>query len=757
MLEPSSSEEEEYDTNQASADKHGKFASHLNNTQLFNYHFQQQQLKQQQQAVGSNAPANLPTASVPSGAQYNVQPSNSSVLPGTPSPPIQPGNKQPITSTQFASPLSNTSKQIASGSPRTVNATVASQSAAFQSGQLINQDEQFMRKSSIGQAASYSNVQPALLNQAAGQALRSTSIQTVGVQAVPPNQVPIQIPPSQSPIESLSRTGSLRATPNRRKSLINEAIQHQTLTATSSDGAAHVLLPQSQLATAGGLNSSQQLVPQQPAIASKPTTSPPIKPNGISPVDAGGAVLVTGGSTALHPPASQLNTNPTGHQAAGQQMTAQQMNTGAAVALAIAQSGGINCMGNYPMLATPGQQAAGAEQNDYNNNPFNSITLAMIKQNSTNIAGSLGNQGSLTNQTVALLPNQPDQPPLDDEQIAMDREEQQHKIALQLYVFTVRSVSHPFNAKQATDMPRRPYKVNEPQLELIRTRFRSLVKGELTIASVLASSKSKSSLYSGSNAITASTSAAATTAAASGSAAQLANTSSTSYVESPPCEKLLLEILSVYNEQFLSSNRLEMLVRSCGACLNDFRYLFRKLAEKKVKRSTEIDTFNKEQVLNSFVMKFDVLLPSEDQTYTQHYGNYNYYFVSKKFTTATGKTSQYQMQQQNLQQSNADVVLTKDQIYDMYSRILSIKKFEHQLLFNALQVKLILKPILHLRFERDFLFLSRTFSDRIHLLGSCPILLPINFGFLFWNFNLCSSFPLSVRLEFHWPLPFYLF
>jgi hypothetical protein len=41
------------------------------------------------------------------------------------------------------------------------------------------------------------------------------------------------------------------------------------------------------------------------------------------------------------------------------------------------------------------------------------------------------------------------------------------------------------------------------------------------------------------------------------------------------------------------------------------------------------------------------------------------------------------MQQQFL---NSELILSKEQLYDMFQQILGIKKFEHQLLFNALQV-----------------------------------------------------------------------
>lgn len=47
------------------------------------------------------------------------------------------------------------------------------------------------------------------------------------------------------------------------------------------------------------------------------------------------------------------------------------------------------------------------------------------------------------------------------------------------------------------------------------------------------------------------------------------------------------------------------------------------------------------------------------------------------------RKAQGRLQQQNL---TAEMVLSKEQLYDMFQNILNIKKFEHQLLYNALQV-----------------------------------------------------------------------
>ena len=49
------------------------------------------------------------------------------------------------------------------------------------------------------------------------------------------------------------------------------------------------------------------------------------------------------------------------------------------------------------------------------------------------------------------------------------------------------------------------------------------------------------------------------------------------------------------------------------------------------------------------------------------------------------RKTQSRLQQQNLV---SEMVLSKEQLYDMFQNILNIKKFEHQLLYNALQVRI---------------------------------------------------------------------
>lgn len=61
-------------------------------------------------------------------------------------------------------------------------------------------------------------------------------------------------------------------------------------------------------------------------------------------------------------------------------------------------------------------------------------------------------------------PDSPGPASVDDdksEQERIQKEEAERKIKLQIYVFVLRCISYPFNAKQPTDMARRQQKVSE--------------------------------------------------------------------------------------------------------------------------------------------------------------------------------------------------------------------------------------------------------------------------------------------------------
>ena len=55
--------------------------------------------------------------------------------------------------------------------------------------------------------------------------------------------------------------------------------------------------------------------------------------------------------------------------------------------------------------------------------------------------------------------------------VSSEKEEEDRRRRLQLYVFVMRCIAYPFNAKQPTDMARRQVKVVRAQLTAIRERF----------------------------------------------------------------------------------------------------------------------------------------------------------------------------------------------------------------------------------------------------------------------------------------------
>ncbi|XP_044016628.1 calcium-dependent secretion activator isoform X3 [Aphidius gifuensis] len=115
-----------------------------------------------------------------------------------------------------------------------------------------------------------------------------------------------------------------------------------------------------------------------------------------------------------------------------------------------------------------------------------------------------------------------------------------------------------------------------------------------------------------------------------------------------------------YFDVFLKSERVIQMVQS-GACSQyDFREVFRNNVEKRVRSLPEIDGVSKETVLKSWLAKFDCIF---------------------KGTGDEDNKRPSKMQQQSL---NSELILSKEQLYDMFQQILGIKKFEHQLLFNAL-------------------------------------------------------------------------
>ena len=120
-----------------------------------------------------------------------------------------------------------------------------------------------------------------------------------------------------------------------------------------------------------------------------------------------------------------------------------------------------------------------------------------------------------------------------------------------------------------------------------------------------------------------------------------------------------------YYDGFLCADRVMKMVNSGGYSSNDFREIFKANIEKRVRSLPEIEGLSKETVLSSWMAKFDAIYRGdEDQKRTP----------SRLAATAA-----------------SELILSSEQLYEMFHTILNVKKFEHQILFNACQVILLYK------------------------------------------------------------------
>ncbi|XP_031423374.1 calcium-dependent secretion activator 1 isoform X19 [Clupea harengus] len=125
-------------------------------------------------------------------------------------------------------------------------------------------------------------------------------------------------------------------------------------------------------------------------------------------------------------------------------------------------------------------------------------------------------------------------------------------------------------------------------------------------------------------------------------------------------DEAFINAVQSYYEVFLKSDRVCRMVQSGGCSAADSREVFKKHIEKRVRSLPEIDGLSKETVLSSWIAKFDTIYRGEEDP-RKH-------------------------QQRMTASAASELILSKDQLYEMFQSILGIKKFEHQLLYNACQL-----------------------------------------------------------------------
>ncbi|KAL4656755.1 calcium-dependent secretion activator 2 [Arapaima gigas] len=209
------------------------------------------------------------------------------------------------------------------------------------------------------------------------------------------------------------------------------------------------------------------------------------------------------------------------------------------------------------------------------------------------------------------------------QQEEQEEKEQERRRRLQVYVFVLRCIAYPFNAKQPTDMARRQQKLNRQQLQAVKERFQAFLSGETQIVA----------------------------------------------------DEAFCNAVRSYNEGFLKSERVSRMVQSGGCSANDFREVFKKNIERRVRSLPEIDGLSKETVLSSWLAKYDAIYRGDEDLRRQ------------PPRMPLGGMS--------------ELILSKEQLYEMFQQILGVKKFEHQLLYNACQLDNVDEQAAQIRRELD--------------------------------------------------------
>ncbi|XP_056131492.1 calcium-dependent secretion activator 1 isoform X7 [Lampris incognitus] len=140
-------------------------------------------------------------------------------------------------------------------------------------------------------------------------------------------------------------------------------------------------------------------------------------------------------------------------------------------------------------------------------------------------------------------------------------------------------------------------------------------------------------------------------------------------------DEAFINAVQSYYEVFLKSDRVAKMVQSGGFSANDCREVFKRHIEKRVRSLPEIDGLSKETVLSSWMAKFD--------------------------TIYRGDEDPRKAQQRMTASAASELILSKEQLYEMFQNILGIKKFEHQLLYQACQLDNLDEQAAQIRRELD--------------------------------------------------------
>lgn len=105
------------------------------------------------------------------------------------------------------------------------------------------------------------------------------------------------------------------------------------------------------------------------------------------------------------------------------------------------------------------------------------------------------------------------------------------------------------------------------------------------------------------------------------------------------------------------------MVQRGGLSTADFRDVFRNNIERRIRGLPEIDGLPKETVISSWMSKFDQIMRGDEDPRRW----------SQRQAAAAG---------------TSEATLSKEQLFDLFQNVLGVRKHEHQILYNAMQVSI---------------------------------------------------------------------
>ena len=132
-----------------------------------------------------------------------------------------------------------------------------------------------------------------------------------------------------------------------------------------------------------------------------------------------------------------------------------------------------------------------------------------------------------------------------------------------------------------------------------------------------------------------------------------------------PSDEAFLTVVTSFYELVLKTDEITDIINGPGWTMLDFLEVFKRNVQKRLALLPEIKGISKTVLMNNWMEKFELIFRGESD--------------QRKLPLTPSSIF-----------NSVDTKMTKDQLFDLFQKILHVKKHQHQILFNILQVILAL-------------------------------------------------------------------